>query len=112
MRRLFSPALMSLFIIAFSFSLATQAQTKARLTPMDVFNLEYASDPQLSPDGKRILYVRQFSDIMSDKNLSNIWIINTDGTNNRPITTGNRSDSLPRWSPDGTRMIYVSDQDG
>src|SRR5262244_3547953 len=112
MRRLFSPALMALFIIAFSCSLATQAQTTTRLTPMDVFNLEYASDPQLSLDGKRILYVRQFADIMSDRNLSNIWITNADGTNQRAVTTGNRSDSVPRWSPDGTRMLYLSDQDG
>ncbi len=38
-----------------------------RLTAMDVFNLQYAGDPQISPDGKRIVYVRQFSDVMNDK---------------------------------------------
>jgi acylaminoacyl-peptidase len=101
------------FVIAFSFSLTATAQSQAnRLTAMDAFNLEFASDPQISPGGKQILYVRQFSEIMSDRNLSNIWIINADGTNNRPLTTGNRSDSSPRWSPDGTKMIYTSDQDG
>ncbi len=112
MRRLFRRAMISL-VIAFSFSLTALAQGNAnRLTAMDAFNLEFASDPQISPNGKQILYVRQFAEIMSDRNLSNIWIINSDGTNNRPLTTGNRSDTAPRWSPDGTKMIYTSDQDG
>lgn len=113
MRRLFRRAMIVSFVIAFSFSLSAKGQTNAnRLTAMDAFNLEFASDPQISPNGKQILYVRQFAEIMSDRNLSNIWIINSDGTNNRPLTTGNRSDTAPRWSPDGTKMIYTSDQDG
>src|ERR1700746_3492017 len=42
-----------------------------RLTAMDVFNLQYAGDPQISPDGKRTVYARQFSDVMNDKPESN-----------------------------------------
>ena len=83
-----------------------------RLDPMDVFNLQYASDPQISPDGNRIVYVREFSDMMSDEHKSNLWIINFDGTNQRAVTTGNFSDGSPRWSPDGTRIAYISDRDG
>lgn len=83
-----------------------------RLTPMDVFRLQYAGDPQISPDGKRIVYVRQFSDLMNDKRQSNLWIINVDGSEDRALTTGNFNDSSPRWSPDGTRIAYVSDRDG
>jgi len=49
---------------------------------------------------------------MTDKRYSNLWIINSDGTDHRPLTTGNRSDSSPRWSPDGTRLAYLSDADG
>src|ERR1044072_407365 len=71
-----------------------------RLAAQDAFDLEFATDPQISPDGKRIIYVRQFSDIMSDKNYYNLWVINFDGTDNRPLTTGNRSDTSPRWSHD------------
>jgi hypothetical protein len=46
-----------------------------RLSAMDVFNLQYAGDPQISQDGKRIVYVRQFSDVMNDKRESNLWMI-------------------------------------
>jgi len=89
------------------------AQSKSnRLTPSDAFNLEFVSDPQISPDGRRVIYVRQFADIMSDRNYSNLWIINFDGSDNRPLTTGNRTDNSPRWSPDGNRIIYISDQEG
>jgi len=73
--------------------------------------MEYISDPQISPDGSQILYVRNFKDIMTDKNLSNIWIINSDGSRNRPLTTGNQNDSSPRWSPDGTKIVFKSNMD-
>ena len=78
----------------------------------DVFNLETVSSPQISPDGTRIVYVRQFADIMTDKYYSNLWIINFNGSNNRPLTTGNYNDSSPRWSPDGSRLIFTSNREG
>ena len=83
-----------------------------KLTAMDEFQLQLPTDPQISPDGKRIAYVRRFADPMTDKRYSNLWIINTDGTDHRPLTTGNRSDVSPRWSPDGARLAYLSDADG
>src|SRR2546430_528909 len=83
-----------------------------KLTVMDEFQLQLPTDPQISPDGKRIVYVRRFADPMTDKRYSNLWIINADGTDHRPLTTGNRSDASPRWSPDGLRLAYLSDADG
>jgi acylaminoacyl-peptidase len=82
------------------------------LTMQDIFNLQLAADPQISPDGKRIVYVRRFNDIMTDQRHSNLWIIDVDGSNHRPITTGNFNDASPRWSRDGTQIIYVSNRDG
>ncbi len=79
---------------------------------IDVFELEYVSSPQISPDGTEIIYVRNFKDIMTDKNLSNLWIIRPDGTKNRPLTTGNQSDFAPLWSPDGKKILYKSNVDG
>jgi acylaminoacyl-peptidase len=92
-------------------SLAGQ-QAQAVLGPLDVFEFEYARDPQISPDGSRILYVRQFSDIMTDRNYTNLWTVGADGTDHRPLTTGDFGDSSPRWSPDGQRIAFLSDRDG
>ncbi len=83
-----------------------------RFRMKDVFQLEYASDPQVSPDGKRVVYVRNFMDVMKDRRRSNLWVINADGTGHEALTTGNYGDSSPRWSPDGKRLVYVSDRDG
>jgi acylaminoacyl-peptidase len=87
-------------------------QTSGQFELMDVFQLEYASDPQISPDGERIVYVRNFMDIMKDRARSNLWTVDKDGGNHRPITTGTANDASPRWSPDGSRIAYVSSEDG
>ena len=63
------------------------SQSNNKFKPIDIFSLEYVSNPKISPDGKKVLYVRNFKDIMTDKNHSNIWIIDFDGKNNTPLTT-------------------------
>ncbi|MFQ5739520.1 MAG: prolyl oligopeptidase family serine peptidase [Acidobacteriota bacterium] len=78
----------------------------------DVFSLEFASDPQISPDGRRVVYVRNFMDIMKDRRRSNLWIVSSDGSGHRPLTTGEENAFSPRWSPDGTRVLYVASSDG
>ena len=87
------------------------SQQKSNLELLDIFSMEYVSDPQISPDGTRIIYVRNFKDVMSDRNLSNLWIVNYDGSNNRPLTTGNQNDSYPRWSHKGDRIIFKSNKE-
>ncbi len=106
--------IMAATIVMFWVALPPCASSAAgtRLTVEDVFNMETAADPQISPDGKCVVYVRNFSDIMADKRRSNLWIINFDGTDHRPLTTGNYSDTSPRWSPDGSQIAYISDRDG
>ena len=78
----------------------------------DVFEVEYASDPQISPDGGTVVYVRNSMDIMSDGTQSHLWIIRSDGSHHRPITSGQGSYRSPRWSPDAKRLIYIGSQDG
>ena len=101
---------------AAALTLATPAlrcqELQGRLGPMDEFQIQTGTDPQISPDGKRIVYVRRFNDPMTDRRYANLWIINADGSDHRPLTTGNRNDVSPRWSPDGTRLAYLSDADG
>lgn len=99
-------ALLLFFVVA-----PLQAQSD-RLLPTDVFNLEYVTDPQVSPDGQWVAYVRNFGDAMTDRWYSNIWLARTDGSEQRPLTTGKVNDGGPRWSPDGKRLGYLSTRDG
>src|SRR5439155_2795012 len=106
-------------LMVFVFKLALPVPSAARaerpppsLTIQDVFNIQLATDPQIAPDGKRIVYVRLFSDIMTDKRHSNLWIVSADGSDHRPLTTGNHNDTSPRWSADGSQLVYISDRDG
>ncbi len=109
-------AIMAVWIVGISASLAAEsacADASAKpLTAQDVFNLQFATDPQISPDGKRILYVRRFSDIMTDQRHSNVWTVNSDGTDHRPLTSGNFNEASPRWSHDGSQIIFISNRDG
>jgi dipeptidyl aminopeptidase/acylaminoacyl peptidase len=97
-----------LLLSSLAFIPASFGQVQSNLELIDIFNYELVSDPQISPDGSQIVYVRNFKDVMTDKNLSNLWLINFDGSNNRPLTTGNHNDSYPRWSHDGKKIIFKS----
>ncbi|HWJ39301.1 MAG TPA: S9 family peptidase, partial [Sphingomicrobium sp.] len=74
------------------------------LTGDDLFNLEWASDPQISPDGKTIVYVRRSNDIMTDKARSTIWLVDVASGQQRPLLAGPGSYFSPRWSADGARL--------
>jgi len=80
--------------------------------PLDVYDLEFASDPQFSPDGKQIIFLRHFMDVMTDKRLSNLWFSDVQGARQRPLTNGNYNHRSPVWSPDGTKLIYLSNESG
>ena len=82
------------------------------LSPADIFQLEYAADPAISPDGAWIAYVRRWSDPMTDRRYSNIWVVKRDGSGHRPLTSGKFSEDSPAWSPDGTRLAFTSNRGG
>ncbi len=88
--------------------LAGAATAKPAFAPMDVFALEWASDPEISPDGSQVAYVRQSFDIKSDNRRRMIWLVDRDGTKHRPLAGGAGGQTSPRWSPDGTRLAFVA----
>src|SRR3954470_20757858 len=100
-----------LFLVAATATFGAMPETQ-RLHDLDVFQLEIADDAQISPDGSKIVYVRASYDIMTDRARRNLWMVNADGTNNRPLRSESKSFQTPRWSPDGTRLAYVSAAEG
>ena len=77
-------------------------------TNQDIFEVEYASDVQISPDAAIVAYVRYSMSIMRDRREGRLWLVSTDGSYHRKLTSEDRSESSPRWSPDGTRIAFVS----
>lgn len=74
----------------------------------DVFSLQWAAKPAISPDGQQVVYERRSMDIMSDTRTSRLWLINADGTNHQPLTGRDQHEAGAQWSPDGSRIAYVS----
>lgn len=84
------------------------AAARPGFAPEDVFSLAWASDPQVSPDGSFVVYTHNFMDIMEDRRRSNLWRIDVDGENARPLTTGAVNDRGARIAPDNERVAYLS----
>jgi dipeptidyl aminopeptidase/acylaminoacyl peptidase len=82
-----------------------------RFTAERVFDMEYANDPQISPDGKTIVYVRQSMDKMTDQDAGKLWILDIESSTNRPLIA-DKNASSPRWSPDGKSLIFTSSHNG
>lgn len=81
-------------------------------TGADIFGLSVAADPQISPDGSQIAYVRRTNDIMTDRAVSSIWLIDVSTGAETPLVTGAGAHVSPRWSPDGDRLAYISTESG
>ncbi|HET9355887.1 MAG TPA: S9 family peptidase [Sphingomicrobium sp.] len=81
-------------------------------TGQDLFDLSLAADPQISPDGRRVAFVRRSADIMTDRMRSTIWLVDVASGEQQPLVTGPGSHSSPRWSPDGTRLAFISTAEG
>ena len=81
-------------------------------TGSDLFDLEVATDPQISPDGRTIAYVRKSNDIMTDKARNTIWLVDVATGQQRPLLAGSGSYLSPRWSPDGARLAYIAAEGG
>jgi dipeptidyl aminopeptidase/acylaminoacyl peptidase len=88
-----------------------QADDKRPLAPEDLWNMKRAGSGDASPDGNRIVFPVTRYDIEENRSYTNLYLSNLDGTDPRRFTTQD-SDRQPAWSPDGSRIAFVSGRDG
>src|SRR5688572_17443579 len=94
-----------LLIIVVSFAAPALAQ-KRNITEKDLFSFVWIGDPQVSPDGSRVAFVRVTVNDKKDGYNTAIWTVTTASGETRQLTNGPR-DTTPRWSPDGKYLVFV-----
>lgn len=82
------------------------------VTPEDLCSVATVSDAQISPDGTIVAFVATRIDRESDQYRSAIWLARRPHWEPGRFTTGEFRDLSPRWSPDGTRLAFLSDRAG
>ncbi len=82
------------------------------MTVDDLLAVKSVSDPQVSPDGKLVVYVVSEVDRETNKSTSDLWLVPVDGGEPKRLTTAPGNDSHPRWSPDGKTIAFASDRGG
>lgn len=100
-------------VMGLNIAFAQPPDAPARLfSGRDLFNLQYATDPRVRPDGGAVAYVRVSFDVMRDRAVHSIWLVDAATGEQTPIAAADGDSSSPRWSPDGKRLAYVSSSSG
>jgi Tol biopolymer transport system component len=104
--RRYSIALPLLFLAA-----ARPAADRRPITETDLFRFVWAADPQISPNGSQVVFVRVNVNEDKDRYETQIFVVPSDGSAQpRPLTSG-KSDRSPRWSPSGRDIAFVRTPD-
>jgi dipeptidyl aminopeptidase/acylaminoacyl peptidase len=82
------------------------------MTIDDLLAIKGVADPQLSPDGKLVVYVVSEIDRTADKTNTSLWLVPASGGSPRQLTTTPGTNNHPRWSPDGRTIAFVSSRGG
>src|SRR5262249_37889427 len=85
---------------------ASMTDSPRSLTIEDLAALHWIADPQISPDGSRVVFTRVWVNSEADEYRTALWLVNADGTDLRRLTSG-EFDTQPRWSPDAARLAFV-----
>ncbi len=104
---------LSFLLVIFVFIASPALAQKRNITEKDLFNFVWIADPQVSPDGSSIAYVRVTVNDRKDGYNTAIWTVSPATGETRQLTNGIR-DASPRWSPDGKYLMFVrvSEKDG
>ncbi len=87
------------------------SEAKRRITAEDLYALEQVTYAEVSPDGEHVAYAVQWVDREIEKKYANLWLVDAEGGEPRQFTVGEQVDSMPRWSPDGQRIAFISNRD-
>src|SRR5271163_4674424 len=94
-------------VLFLSITTASMAQSPRPMTLVDVMNVPQISDPQVSFNGREILYVRSEPDWKANRRIGHIWKVNSDGSAAVQMTSGTDGENTPRWSPDGKTIAFI-----
>jgi dipeptidyl aminopeptidase/acylaminoacyl peptidase len=78
----------------------------------DMLAMDRISDPQVSPDGKHVVFVLRKTDLEANRGRTDLWLVNVDGSDLRRLTSDPAGDNNPRWSPDNQSIYFLSTRSG
>ncbi|MBI5765547.1 MAG: S9 family peptidase [Planctomycetes bacterium] len=99
-------------IVTTFLALTVSAEEPHPFTVHDLVVLKRISDPQVSPDGKWIVYVLRTTDLEANKGRTDLWLVSSDGATTRRLTAHEAADNNPRWSADGRSIYFLSTRSG